>query len=86
VTWSKTRGSCFGLKRVGVRFEGDVCEFGVPILETVGRGRFVERGEQKMDGVGEDICIARTEEGVRKGGLERTLLDVQGVESAGSCM
>jgi len=74
------------LKRVGVRFEGELCELGVPILETAGNGRFVERGEEKIDGVGEDICIARTEDGVRKGGRERTLPGVRGVESTGWCM
>jgi hypothetical protein len=46
----------------------------------------VDRGEEKIEGVGDDICIARTEEGVRKGGRERTLLGVRGVESAGGCM
>ncbi len=86
MTCSNTRGAGFGLKRVGVRFEGEVCEFGVPILETVGKPRFVERGEEKMDGVGEDICMARTEEGVRNGGLARILLGVRGVESAGGCI
>jgi hypothetical protein len=87
VTWSRTRGSSFfALKRVGVRFEGEVREFGVPIRDTAGRCRFVGRGEENIEGVGEDICIARTEEGVRKGGRDSTLLGVRGVESAGGCM
>ena len=69
-----------------MRLDGELCELGVPDRETVGKGRFVDRGEEKMDGVGEDICIARTEEGVRKGGLLRTLLGVRGFEPAGGCM
>ncbi len=44
--------------------------------------RFTDRGEEKMEGVGEDICIARTEEGVRNGG-RAFLLGVRGVASAG---
>lgn len=39
--------------------EGEVNEVGVPMRETVGRWRFEDRGEEKMEGVGEDICIAR---------------------------
>ena len=68
MTCRRTSGcSFFALKRVGVRFEGKVWGFGVPTRDTVGRCRFVDRGEEKIEGVGDDICIARTEEGVRKG-------------------
>jgi hypothetical protein len=86
VTWRRTNGYSFlTLNRVGVRFlegewENDV---GVPILETVGKCGLEDRGEENRDGVGEAIWIARTEEGVRKGGLERTFEGVTGVASRG---
>lgn len=67
---------------MGVLLDGEF-ELGVPILETVGRWRFAERGEEKIEGVGEPICIALTELGVRKGGRDITRLGVTGVASRG---
>lgn len=74
--------SFFALNLVGVLFL-EVCELGVPIRDTVGRWRFVERGEENMDAVGDDICIARTDEGVRNGGRVRTLLGVRSASGMG---
>ena len=67
---------------VGLRFEDEYWEVGVPILDTVGKCRFADRGEEKREGVGEDICIARTDEGVRNGGRLRTLLGVLRFDSS----
>lgn len=73
MTWRRTSGfSLFPLKRVGVRRVGEENDVGVPMRETGGRYLFVERGEENSDGVGDDICIARTELGVLKGGLAST--------------
>ena len=42
-------------------------------------GLLLDRGEpENIEGVGLDICIARTELGVRNAGRERTLLGVCG--------
>ncbi len=45
--------------------------------------RFEDRGEAKRDCVGEDICIARTADGVRNGGLASTLLGVRSLPTSG---
>ena len=43
-------------------------------------GRLLDRGEpENIEGVGLDICMARTELGVRNAGRERTLLGVWGL-------
>ena len=84
VTWRRFKGSSFfALNGVGVRFEGENCEVGVPNLEPLGWCRLADRGEAKIDGVGEVICIARTDDGVRKGGLCLLLLGVYMLESSG---
>jgi hypothetical protein len=76
------------LNRGGVeRPLGEYCAdtVGLPNLDTVGRPLlspflFPDRGEAPLntDGVGEDICIARTSDGVRKGirGVSRLRLVV----------
>lgn len=71
---------------MGVRLDGEYWELGVPIRETVGIFLFADLGDPKTDCVGEDICIARTEEGVRNGGLERILLGVREDRSTGVCI
>ena len=69
------------LKRVGVFFVGEKEEWdvGVPLRDTFERCRLVERGDENIEGVGEDICIALTELGLRNACRVSPLLGVCGV-------
>ena len=51
--------------------------------DTVGMCRLADRGEEKIEGVGEPICMALTEEGVLNGGRCITLLGVGAFSSSG---
>lgn len=63
-------------------FLGEYCAEpeGVPSLDTVGYVLLAERGDPYTDPAGEDICMARTSDIVRKGG--RGVLLVVGVNSS----
>ncbi len=80
VTCNRTKGcSSFALNLVGVLcfVSEDWSLFGVDKRELFTLLRDVGEPE-KTEGGGLDICIARTELGVRKGGRLRTLLGVWG--------